>query len=607
MAAPLALICSHKKTVVGGHSGETIAVCHDGDFVVTSSWDGELRVWGDGMHSGPVRSAFSECTQRVRAYKTDTPTAVTALAAVADGYLVSGTNDGWCAIWTRHGHRDPLHPTHVVEVESKESEEDEKKDDDENDEMAPEQPIDPSTPVPAPTEDTDEEEINDEQRELRTAAKLKWQNEEEFRGPYMRVGGFFNATSDDGIKASIDDTTATSTATFATPATCTVREILPVYARPNNPDSNDSNARLAPPSEESKQAAPRYLAVATSPNAGGGLATGVFICDVSDGMRRVDFLQHPEGVVCALVDQSCDYGFDRIVTGCMDGRIRIWKALGFSEVEVEEMEPHPEKTEEETDETYRLNCDARQAEYKLSTRQKRQTQKFTLEKTFDYPHEGRAVSCLRWLGRHKQFPPPFRPPPPTEKEFDNDPPVEMTPEEPDPPSDWPGKDSTLYFLSAGTDGSVKMWERRIVLRDLQGQNVLPINGVEKESKIEDSSDASKQTVDFEWGEELSEPVISDAPASARIAKDVSLNLPSLFENTSVKSLQVFDEKIVAGLSDGRVVVWGHRVHDASCVPGWCLEKIHPAPLKKKSAITLLHGCGLNMLVGTGDGKVHIYA
>ena len=57
-AAPLALICSHKRTIANGHARETSAACVDGDFAVTASWDGELRVWRE--HSDAVARAFRE-------------------------------------------------------------------------------------------------------------------------------------------------------------------------------------------------------------------------------------------------------------------------------------------------------------------------------------------------------------------------------------------------------------------------------------------------------------------------------------------------------------------------------------------------------------------
>jgi hypothetical protein len=75
----------------------------------------------------------------------------------------------------------------------------------------------------------------------------------------------------------------------------------------------------------------------------------------------------------------------------------------------------------------------------------------------------------------------------------------------------------------------------------------------------------------------------------------------------VKSLAIFGGKIVAGLSDGRVCVWGHRVRDASLLPGWTLEKIHPPANRKKSAVVSLHGFGHNMLVCCADGNAHLYA
>ena len=605
MASPLALICAHKRVVVNGHGGELTGLCLDGDFAVTAGWDGELRVWGE--HSGSVSSSFAACAQRIRGYRSDTPPcAVTALTTVADGYLVSGSLDGTCAIWSRHGHRNPLHPTLAdgtltttdssPEKNGAETNENEKADVP----SAAEPPADPSTSVPEPTEDEHEEGINAEQAELRIAAKLKWRNEEQYRGPYARVGAFFDAANADGVGA-------TTAANETNP--CTVRAILPLYARSGNPESNDSNARatLPPISEEAKQTPPRYLVLATSHALGGGLAVGAFVKDVSDGLRTVDFLSHPEGVTCALVDQSAFDGKDRIVTGCLDGRVRVWAAIGFTEVSVDATDTHQKQTEQESDKAYETKCQTRTARYATSLRSKRASSKFVLEKTFENPHRGYSVTCVGWLGAHPSFPPPYRPPPPTAKEFDNDPPPAESSEETRAgiPVDWQGKDSALYFLSGGADGSVRMWELKLVTRNESVDTA-------RNETIGASTNTEITHPEYVWDAEFGDPEITDAPAAPRVAKELRAhkglaNCSLLFENNGIKSLNVFGGKIVAGLADGTICAWGHRVFDNSGVHGWCLEKVTDPHDGRNSAVTTLSGCGLNMVVGTADGKMHIYA
>lgn len=634
-AAPLALICSHKRTVANGHARETSAACVDGDFAVTSSWDGELRVWRE--HSDAVASAFGEAAQRVRAYP-DAPSAVTAMARVADGYLVSGGVDGTCAVWTRHETREPLHNSHVVAPTSGVSDSGDDAGDGAISARAAEDVAsgnsvsfpDPATPVPEPVEDPEEEGIDGETKELRLAAKVKWRNEEAFRGPYKRVGGWFNAADPDGV---FSRSSLTSSDDFddgkksdafeqkrrqKQKQSCTVRAIVPLYPRSG---SNGDDEKAAPPPVDASSVEnepPRLLALAASSN-GGGLVKGVFLVDVEDGFRRKQHLEHPEGVTCVLADQTNSDGHDRLVTGCLDGAIRVWRARAFFVRSGDEPEPEPVPPFDEATET-REAYDARCALIERAREERRRelyaTPAFTLEATLR-GHEGRAVTCLAWLGTHDAFPPPYRPPPPPPREFDND----VTEEEAaaaeaaavaeaaeaEPPADWPGKDSCLYFVSGGADGSVKMWERRARRKKVEAE--------ENDGSVANGCFALPEVISakatdeaYEWAAESSEHEVSDAPAAPRIARDVMRGpLQSLLEGVGVKSLAIFGGKVVAGLSDGRVCVWGHRVRDASLLPGWTLEKIHPPANRKKSAVVSLHGFGHNMLVCCADGNAHLYA
>ena len=595
-AAPLALICSHKRTLANGHARETSAACVDGDFAVTASWDGELRVWRE--HSDAVARAFCETAQRVRAYP-DAPSAVTAMARVADGYLVSGGVDGTCAVWTRHESREPLHPSHggaALEGTGAAS------DDAGGDETPSANDPDPATPVPEPAEDPEEEGVDAETRELRIAARVKWRNEEQFRGPYARVGGFFNAADPRGLKkaASAEDASASADAgdDDHRHKTCTVRVIVPLYPRGGDAPKDDAGTPDGapppppPPVDPTDEARkPRLLAVAATAH-GGGLLSGVFLVDVEDAFARVQHLPHPEGVTCCLADQSCVDGHDRLVTGCLDGAIRVWRARAFFEGTELSREPTTPETPETRDEGRKSREKAKPA--------------FELEATLR-GHEGRAVTCLAWIGAHGAFPPPWRPPPPLPREFDN----AVAEEEAaaaeaaaaaEPPERWPGKDSCLYFLSGGADGSVKMWERRCRART---------DAEEMSATGTDLEMVASRDVSYEWAAEFSEHEVSDAPAAPRIARDVMRHLAhETLEGVGVKSLAVFGGKIVAGAGDGRVFVWGHRTRDAGDGfprPGWILEKIHPPPNRKKSAVVRVHGFGHNMLVCCADGKAHLYA
>ena len=175
--APLALICGHRRMLTGTHEDVTSARVHDGEYCVTASLDGELRVWSE--HSGAVRAAFAETTQRVRAHDAG----VTALARVADGYIISGGADGELAVWTRLPDAPPptpptfprppiLPPRATATTRNK----------------PPTPPTPPTPPSPSPSARNPPRiptrTASPRGAELRLAAKLKWAREEEYRGPY---------------------------------------------------------------------------------------------------------------------------------------------------------------------------------------------------------------------------------------------------------------------------------------------------------------------------------------------------------------------------------------------------------------------------------------
>ena len=211
----------------------------------------------------------------------DAPAAVTAMARVADGYLVSGGIDGTCAVWTRHESREPLHPSHVVaEGDGGGDDGDDGGRSDDANETTSERgrPVspDPATFVPEPVDDPEEDGIDAETRELRLAARLKWRNEEQFRDRNARVGGWFNAADPLGLRRAAfrsgfqsrknDDERHVPS--------CTVRAIVPLYSRGDAPESPDVET-TEPVDAADATKTPRLLAVAASAH-GGGLVSGVF-------------------------------------------------------------------------------------------------------------------------------------------------------------------------------------------------------------------------------------------------------------------------------------------------------------------------------------------
>ena len=177
--APLALICGHRRMLTGTHEDVTSAMVHDGEYCVTASLDGELRVWSE--HSGAVRAAFAETPQRVRAHDSASTNRDHPRASPTDtSSAAARTASSPCGLAYR---TPPLHPSHLPPPPDPPS-----ASDGDHPEQAPDAPDAPDAPEPEPeraepTADPDEDGITPEERELRLAAKLKWAREEEYRGP----------------------------------------------------------------------------------------------------------------------------------------------------------------------------------------------------------------------------------------------------------------------------------------------------------------------------------------------------------------------------------------------------------------------------------------
>ena len=139
-----------------------------------------------------------------------------------------------------------------------------------------------------------------------------------------------------------------------------------------------------------------------------------------------------------------------------------------------------------------------------------------------------------------------------------------------------GKDASLFFLSGGADGGVRMWCRDRADDDQEGAEMGAGTGAADSSVGVAGADA-RAAPRFEWRAERHQPIVSDAPAAPRVARERPRGEPlgAILREAAVKSLAALDGKVVTGLVDGRMAVWGHRVWDASGEAGWVLEKVHP--------------------------------
>ncbi len=616
-AAPLPLVFAPKRRVRCAHSGEVTSVVLDGEYALTASRDGEVRVWD--AHSGAVQRAFASTTQRLAAHAGG----VTALARVADGYVVSGSADGACAVWTRHPEAAPLHPSHdrgdapdrpggdAGESSAENAGESPASDTEKPSETAETPPEETEPPPPPPPDlvsdpalDPDEAGITRELRELRLGRDAALAAIASYDGPYARVGAFrVNGARGAKVVAieplhhhPYDDSTGASLA----------------------PDPDPATGVLAPPDAS---VPPERVAVALA--SVGGSDPGahcVRIFDVFDAFDVEQDLPHPESVTAMLRRVDPKDGRDWIVTGCLDGRVRVWGA----DPPPWRGPPSADDEEEGGEEGVSGGGDDSSGGGKenvgplantrgdetgdpsLPTKKRRAKKKpprsaFVLEATLD-GHGGRAVTSLAWLDDHPNFPAPYRPPRRPPRAFGDDEQTEEE-EEKEPPARWPGKDARMHFLSGGADGGVRLWERtRAPEEDA------------KETEDETEDEAGEHT--YVWAAEFREPEVSDAPAAPRIEREFLRRvragerpapLASTLDGVGVRSLGVFSKSVVAGMSDGRVAVWGHRTRDASGEPGWCLEKVHDAPGGSASAIVTLAACGWNMLACSADGTARVWA
>ena len=500
----------------------------DGDHALTSSWDTEVRAWDHP--GGAVKKMFGH-VQRVRAHSVP----VTALARVAAGYVVTGDVDGRCKVFTTND-GEPLFAVDPPD----------------------EKPAPPEAEAGAPGEDeaasaSAEPAVDTpEAEELKAAGEAKAALLAEYDGPWRCAGDFVVAPG------------------------AVVTAIAPLHQVSTRADTNDDDSSDAV-TQPDVDARPERIAVALS--SAGRLVHCVRVVDAAHGWAREQDLEHPEGVT-TMIRRVCPDGKDRIVTGCLDGRVRVWAA-----------DPPPPPSEPETEGEAPEEGAGDDGEAAEPPPPPPPPPAFQLEATLD-GHDKCAVSALAWLGDHPAFPPP-RPPGASP---DADEAAEVAAADDVASTYWPGCDSSLYFVSGGADGRVRMWARsRVPLspEQLADGAVEPPPG---------------EAAAYEW---TAGDVITEAPISARMkTKDpAAAAAAAASDQPAVKSLLVAADSVCGGLSDGSVHVWGWRLRDGEGTEGWVLERIVPPANEEGTAspVTCLAACGHNLVVCTADGGMHLYA
>ena len=354
---PLMLVNSAKRVVPDAHDGEVSSVCVDGDHCVTAGWDGQLRFWG--KHDAFVARSF-ELVQRAQAHED----AVKTVATIADKWVISAGLNGLCRVWTRSGEA-AMHPSQIPEP-------------------TPEKPNgdDRATPPPKhplPVDDLGDdnaEEVGAEMEELRLARTERKRVLAQYDGPWKCVGAF-----DGGAGGCVN-------------------AVVGLHA------PEDAGCVGKPPA----------IAVAVGSRLG-SMTHAVRILDPTRNWATIQVLEHPEGVTRLLRKVGCELdGLDRLVTGCLDGRIRVYAR------DPAEPDPRPPPVEPaEGDEAppgagagTEGRGDEEGDEQTSSTSEPEPEPWFPpyrLEATLDaHP----TVVDIRWLGEHPAFPPrsPPRPPRP---------------------------------------------------------------------------------------------------------------------------------------------------------------------------------------------------
>ena len=269
-----------------------------------------------------------------------------------------------------------------------------------------------------------------------------------------------------------------------------VNAIAPLHQKPHLTDEEKGD----PDAVAAAAAAPldvnaRPDRVAFALSSSGALVHCVRIVDATRRWKPEQDLEHPEGVTCML-RQLCVDGKDRIVTGCLDGRIRVWTRIS----------PTPPPPPAPVDDGKRLRGGGRRRRRARGNRGNAAAAS-VLEATLD-GHDGCAVGASR--GSMTTRAPPLRPnPAPQEEKKEKR--LERRRGE-----GWGGCAQILarlrlelVFRHGGADGRVRLWARARV----------PLS----RRKVGRREPPAGEAAAYHWVADPVGPIISDAPTSRKAA------------------------------------------------------------------------------------------